>query len=194
MGSQGCPRVQVYMLWGEGWRHPQVPAGDAGVEVGVWLPGIIDAVVCKSHTASSVTVGTSLCTVSHNQCCCRWRRVVAQGCIPVQLLRLKESGEGTSATPPQSSTVGLSLSCIGCHTLRTMGSHPARSWKRLLAWTECECLQVPWAAPRICLCSCSTVRRSRCSNALWRRTTAQSCIEPASVLGLELLQWDGKGK
>lgn len=47
------------MLWGEGWRHPQVPVGDAGVEVGVWLPGIIDAVACKSHTASSVTVGTS---------------------------------------------------------------------------------------------------------------------------------------
>lgn len=82
------------------------------------------------------------------------------------------------------------------HTLRTTGSRPAHSWERVFARTERECLQVPraGAAPRICLGSCSAVQRSRCSNALWHRTTAQSCIEPASVLRLESLQWDRKGE
>lgn len=72
----------------------------------------------------------------------------------------------------------------------------AHSWERVLAGKEHECPLVPWgrAAPRIYLGSCAGLQRSRCSDTPWHRTTAQSCIEPASGLGLGLPQWDGKGE
>lgn len=69
----------------------------------------------------------------------------------------------------------------------------ARSWERVLAGTKHKCPLVLWAraAPWVYPGSCAGLQRSRCSNAPQHRTTAQSCIEPASGLGLELLRWGG---
>lgn len=65
-GSQGCPRAQAAVLWGEGWRYPQLPVGDAGMEAGVWLAGIIDAMCIQVRQCQRCDGGVQpcLCTES----------------------------------------------------------------------------------------------------------------------------------
>lgn len=72
----------------------------------------------------------------------------------------------------------------------------ARRWERVLAGKKHKCPLVLWAraAPWVYPGSCAGLQRSRCSNAPQHRTMAQSCIEPASGLGLEWLRGLEVGK